>query len=179
MTTCRCCPAWDVPIHPEVLSPIFRVSWQVPTRRFDAGGSGRLRDPRLARFVLSDNLGVPLGGFSLSYRLEAPARPGLSLCAEYERQLGGGSPLSSLMARRISEAQGCHREMGSEESAEQSRGSMDKNRAPRQASRSVSTRSECMKLTKRVRPRHPEIERVMQEQVRQDRPHSSRGIVYP
>jgi hypothetical protein len=58
----------------------------------------------------------------------APLQRGFLLCAEYERQLAGGSPLSSLMGRRISEAQGRHREMGSEESVEQSRGSMDKNR---------------------------------------------------
>ena len=42
--------------------------------------------------------------------------------------LGGASPLSSLMERRISKAQGRRREAGSEGSAEQSRDSMDKNR---------------------------------------------------
>src|SRR5437899_11905005 len=46
-------------------------------------------------------------------------------------QLGGASPLSSLMERRISEAQGRRREAGSEGSVEQSRDPMDKNRIPR------------------------------------------------
>jgi hypothetical protein len=31
---------------------------------------------------------------------EARLAPGFLLCAEYERQLGGGSPLSSLMAAK-------------------------------------------------------------------------------
>src|SRR5712675_794656 len=46
-------------------------------------------------------------------------------------QLGGASPLSSLMERRISEAQGRRREAGSEGSVEQSRGPMDKHRITR------------------------------------------------
>src|SRR3984893_7703449 len=49
-------------------------------------------------------------------------------CAEHARQLGGASPLSSLMERRISEAQGRRREAGSEGSVEQRREPMDKNR---------------------------------------------------
>src|SRR5690348_10488560 len=52
-------------------------------------------------------------------------------CAEHARQLGGASPLSSLMERRISEAQGRRRETGSEGSVEQSRDPMDKNRITR------------------------------------------------
>jgi hypothetical protein len=52
-------------------------------------------------------------------------------CAEHARQLGGVSPLSSLMERRISEAQGRRREAGSEGSVEQSRDPMDKNRITR------------------------------------------------
>jgi len=47
------------------------------------GGSGCLRDPRLACFVPWDIIGASrdlgLLGFSLCYALEAPARPGLSL----------------------------------------------------------------------------------------------------
>src|SRR6266481_3070467 len=46
-------------------------------------------------------------------------------------QLGGASPLSSLMERRISEAQGRRREAGSEGSVEQNRDPMDKNRITR------------------------------------------------
>jgi hypothetical protein len=52
-------------------------------------------------------------------------------CAEHARQLGGASPLSSLMERRISEAQGRRREAGSEGSVEQNRDPMDKNRITR------------------------------------------------
>jgi hypothetical protein len=48
--------------------------------------------------------------------------------AEHAQQLGGVSPLSSLMGRRISEAQGRHREVGSEGSVEQSCDPMNKNR---------------------------------------------------
>src|SRR5215212_5558293 len=56
------------------------------------------------------------------------ARP-FSWCAEHVRQLGGGSPLPSLMvAKGASEAQGRRREAGSEGSVEQNRGLMDKNR---------------------------------------------------
>src|SRR5262249_41985708 len=98
--------------------------------------SGRAYATRALRHLCVGILGH-LDPWIHAVSLKAPARPGLSLCAEYERQLGGGSPLSSLMARRISEAQGCHREMGSEESAEQSRGSMDKNRAPPHSSRGI------------------------------------------
>ncbi len=56
--------------------------------------------------------------------------PGIQ-CAEHARQLGGASPLSSLMERRISEAQGRRREAGSEGSVEQNRDPMDKNRITR------------------------------------------------
>jgi hypothetical protein len=56
--------------------------------------------------------------------------PGIQ-CAEHARQLGGASPLSSLMERRISEAQGRRREAGSEGSVEQNRDPMDKNRIRR------------------------------------------------
>jgi hypothetical protein len=56
--------------------------------------------------------------------------PGIQ-CAEHARQLGGASPLSSLMERRISEAQGRRREAGSEGSVEQSCDPMDKNRITR------------------------------------------------
>jgi hypothetical protein len=38
--------------------------------------------------------------FELNIVILAPLRRGLVLCAEYERKLGGGSPLSSLMAAK-------------------------------------------------------------------------------
>src|SRR6266446_2878366 len=63
------------------------------------------------------------------HRRRSPA-PG-SQCAEHARQLGGASPLSSLMERRISKAQGRRREAGSEGSVEQNRDPMDKNRITR------------------------------------------------
>ena len=56
--------------------------------------------------------------------------PGIQ-CAEHARQLGGVSPLSSLMERRISEAQERRREAGFEGSVEQSRDPRDKNRMTR------------------------------------------------
>ena len=62
------------------------------------------------------------------------ARPSLRLaqgmvsCAEHVQQLGGVSPLHIKMGRSDSEAQGRHREVGSEGSVEQKREPMDKNR---------------------------------------------------
>ena len=70
---------------------------------------------------------VPAGHFSGEDRGVFPR----FLCAEHDRQPGGASPLSSLMGRRISEAQGQGREAMSERSVEQNRDSMDKNRITR------------------------------------------------
>jgi hypothetical protein len=50
------------------------------------------------------------------------------VCAEHVRQLGGESPLPSLMGRRVSEAQGRRGDTESERSVEQRREPMDKTR---------------------------------------------------
>ena len=39
-------------------------------------------------------------GLGATFAPAAPAVGGFCLCAEYERQLGGGSPLSSLMVAK-------------------------------------------------------------------------------
>src|SRR5438132_14180368 len=70
-----------------------------------AGGAvrGKLRGSSDGRFAPNFACKSPLPGLV----------PGIQ-CAEHARQLGGASPLSSLMERRISEAQGRRREAGSE-----------------------------------------------------------------
>src|SRR6266404_895507 len=98
----------NVPEHPPPSTRLMSCAHIANRRLSRIIGARRSRswiDPRpgscyIYGMALTKRAGSHAPAWAFLLGTSARLSPGLSMCAEYERQLGGGSPLSSLMAAK-------------------------------------------------------------------------------